>query len=266
MSLPIAIQLYSVRNTIKNDVEGTLIALKEMGYDGVEFAGFCDKTPTELRDLCAKIGLVPISAHITYPAFKEETDKKIDEFVTLGVPYVAISYMPPECHKGGEAHEGVYETLKEMSAKLKARGIKLLYHNHNFEMVEYEGKRLYDWLFEAMDEDELQPQIDTGWIELEVGEAERYIRKFKNRCDIVHVKSYYGKEGFDELVHSPNEQKPRDKFDFCNYERGRLDVASIVKAAEESGAKWLVVEQDRPDEELSELESAKINIDYLRRL
>ncbi len=265
MSLPIAIQLYSVRNTVKGNVEGTLKALKDMGYDGVEFAGFCEKTPAELRDICEKIGLVPISAHITYPNFKEETDKKIEDFVTLGVPYVAISYMSPECHKGGEEHEGVYETIKEMSAKLKAHKIKLLYHNHNFEMVEYEGKRRYDWLFEAMDEDELQPQIDTGWIELEVGEAERYIRKFKNRCDIVHVKSFFGKNGFDSLIHSPSETKPRDTFDFCNYELGRLDVSAIVNAAKESGAKWLVVEQDRTDEGLSELESAKINIDCLKK-
>ena len=266
MRLPIAIQLYSVRNTLKDDVEGTLKALKDMGYDGVEFAGFCDKTASELRELCDKIGLVPVSAHITYPALCDEIDQRIDDFVTLGCSWVAISYMPPECHKGGEEHSGVYEKIKEMSAKLKAQGIQLLYHNHNFEMVECDGKRRYDWLFEAMGEDELQPEIDTGWIELEVGEAEQYIRKFKNRCDLVHIKSYYAKDGFDDLVHSPNEPKPRETFDFCNYEKGRLDVTSVVKAAEESGAKWLVVEQDRPDVGLSELESAKINIDYLRRL
>lgn len=266
MSLPIAIQLYSVRNTIKNNVEGTLKALKEMGYDGVEFAGFCDKTASELRELCDRVGLVPISAHMTYPALCEEIDRRIDDFVALGCSYVAISYMPPECHKGGEAHEGVYEKVKELSAMLKSRGIKLLYHNHSLEMVEYEGKRRYEWLFEAMDEDELQPEIDTAWIELEVGEAEQYIRKFKNRCDLVHIKSYYGKDGFDDLIHSPNEIKPREFFDFCNFELGRLDVLAIVKAAEESGAKWLVVEQDKTDEGLSELESAKINIDCLRKI
>ena len=266
MNLPIAIQLYSVRNIIKDDVEGTLRALKNMGYDGVEFAGLCDKTAEELRDICKDVGLIPISAHATYPVLRDETEKKLEECVTLGCSYFAISYMGPECHMGGEEHEGVYEKIKEISAKFAERGIKLLYHNHSFEMCEFEGKRRYEWLFEAMDENELQPEIDTAWIELEVGEAESYIRKFKNRCDIVHIKSYYAKDGFDDLVHSPNEPKPRDTFDFCNYEKGRLDVASVVKAAVESGAKWLVVEQDRPDIDLSELESAKINIDYLRNL
>ena len=89
MRLPIAIQLYSVRNTLKDDVEGTLKALKDMGYDGVEFAGFCDKTASELRELCDKIGLVPVSAHMTYPALCDEIDQRIDDFVTLGCSWVA---------------------------------------------------------------------------------------------------------------------------------------------------------------------------------
>ena len=142
----------------------------------------------------------------------------------------------------------------------------LVYHNHGYEMCEYEGKRLHEWLFENMTEEELQPEIDTGWIELEVGEAERYIRKFKNRCDLVHVKSYYGHDGYDELVHSPDEIKPRHMYDFCNYEVGRLDVPAIARAAVESGAKWLIVEQDRPEPDHTELDSARININVLRSL
>lgn len=266
MKLPIAVQLFSLRNTVPNDIEGTLKALKDMGYDGVEFAGFYGKTAQELRDICAEIGLVPISAHINYSELRDKVDEKIEEFATLGCKYVAISYMAREYHKGGEKHDGVYQTIKEISAKLAKRGIKLLYHNHNFEMIEFEGKRLYDWLFDAMEENELQPEIDTAWIELEVGEAEKYIRQFKNRCDVVHIKSFYAKDGFDEVTHSPDAQKPRETFDFCSYKRGRLDVPAIVKAAKESGAKWIVVEQDRPDSDLTEIESVKINIDVLKML
>lgn len=266
MNLPIAIQLYSVRDSVQKDVEGTLRALKEMGYDGVEFAGFYGRTAEELRELCDKIGIIPISAHIVYPALRDEFEERIEDYTTLGCKYVAIASMHREFHKGGEEHDGVYDKIKEMSARLRARGIQLIYHNHSFEMLEYDGKRLHDWLFENMSEEELQPELDTGWIELEVGEAEPYIRKFKNRCDLVHVKSFYGKEGYDELVHSPDEIKPRNTYDFCNYEIGRLDVPAIVKAAVESGAKWIVVEQDRPERGLTELDSAKVNIDFLRAL
>ena len=266
MKLPIAIQLYSLRNAMSNDVEGTLRTLKKMGYDGVEFAGFYDKTPQELRKLCEDIGLVPLSSHIGYPWISEELDRHVEDSIALGVKYVGISYMHRDFHKGGEKHDGVYDDLKKISARFNENGIKLLYHNHNFEFCEFEGKRLYDWLFEAMTPEELQPEIDTAWIDLEIGEAERYIRHFKNRFDLIHIKSYYAKDGFDELVHSSIEQKPRDKFDFCNFERGRLDVAAIVKASVESGAKWLVVEQDKPDADIPELESARINIEFLKSI
>ena len=264
MKLPIAIQLFSLRNSMANDIEGTLTAIKEMGYDGVEFAGLYEKEPQELRRICEKVGLIPISSHIGYPWILDDIDRHVAESVELGVKYVGISYMHRDFHKGGDKHEGVYEHLKMISTKFREKGIQLLYHNHHFEMCESEGKRLYEWLFEAMTPEELQPEIDTAWIELEVGEAEKYIRAFKDRCDLVHIKSYYGKEGFDALVHSPDEPKARHMFDFCNYKRGRVDVPAMVKASIDSGAKWLVVEQDRTDDGLSELESAKINIDVLK--
>lgn len=266
MKLPIAIQLFSVRDAASEDIEGTLKALKEMGYSGVEFAGLYGKKPEEIRAMCEKIGLVPLSAHVPYVQLRDNMDEKIDECVALGCKYVAISTMHREFHKGGEEHEGVYDNLKKISARLREHGIQFLYHNHSYEMIEYEGKRLYEWLFESMDEGELQPEIDTAWMELEVGEAESYLRKFKNRCDLVHIKNFYGKEGYDELVHSPELQKPRGAFDFCNFERGRLDVLPIARTAIESGAKWLVVEQDNRDPDLTELESAKINIDVLKKL
>ena len=266
MNLPIAIQLFSVRGTMPNDVEGTLAALKKMGYDGVEFAGFYGKTAPEMREICDRVGIIPVSSHIGFPAIRDEFDRHIADCLALGVKYVAISSMHREYHIGGEKNEGVYESLKEISARFREKGIKLLYHNHSYEMCEFEGKRLHEWLFDIMTRDELQPEIDTAWLELEVGEAERYIRKFKNRCDLVHIKSYYAKDGFDSISHSSNEPKPRDKFDFCNYEKGRVNIAAMVKASVESGAKWLVVEQDRMDEGLTELESARINIEFLKKI
>ena len=265
MGLPIAIQLFSVRDTMSEDVQGTLIALKEMGYDGVEFAGLYGKTAQELKEMCDNIGLIPISSHIGFPSIRDDLERHIVDSVSLGVKYVAISSMHREFHIGGDQSEGVYNDLKNISARFAEKGIKLLYHNHSYEMIEFEGKRLHEWLFDIMSPDELQPELDTGWLQLEVGEAEQYIRKFKNRCDLVHVKSYYAKDGFDAIPHSPDTFKPRDTFDFCNYELGRLDVLAIVNASKESGAKWLVVEQDRTDAGLSELESAKINIDVLKR-
>ena len=66
MSLPVAVQVYSVRDNAAKDLRGTLKAIKEMGYDGVEFAGLYGNSPAEIKKMCEEIGLVPISAHVPY--------------------------------------------------------------------------------------------------------------------------------------------------------------------------------------------------------
>ena len=64
INFPIALQLYSVRDDMAADFEGTLKKVKELGYDGVEFAGLYGKTAAEVKALCEEIGLTPISAHV----------------------------------------------------------------------------------------------------------------------------------------------------------------------------------------------------------
>jgi len=76
MSMPIAVQVYSVRNEASADLYDTLKKIKEMGYDGVEFAGLYGNTPEQMRDLCREIGLVPISAHVSYKEMQENAEKK----------------------------------------------------------------------------------------------------------------------------------------------------------------------------------------------
>ena len=64
MSLPVAVQVYSVRDAAAKDLRGTLKAIKEMGYDGVEFAGLYGYAPADIKRMCEEIGLVPVSAHV----------------------------------------------------------------------------------------------------------------------------------------------------------------------------------------------------------
>ena len=72
MALPIAVQLYSVRTEANADLRGTLTKIKEMGYDGVEFAGLYGYTPADIRALCDELGLVPISAHVPLAELKAD--------------------------------------------------------------------------------------------------------------------------------------------------------------------------------------------------
>ena len=87
---PVAIQVYSVRNDAEANLFGTLKKLKDMGYDGVEFAGLYGHKPEDVRDMCAALGLVPLSAHVPYLDMIKDPEGVLGAYRTIGCRYVAV--------------------------------------------------------------------------------------------------------------------------------------------------------------------------------
>ena len=102
MSLPVAVQIYSVRADAKADLRDALVKIKEIGYDGVEFAGLYGHTPSEIRQLCEEIGLVPISAHVPYLEMIKDPEGVLSQYAEIGCKYVAIPHLSPEYRPGTE--------------------------------------------------------------------------------------------------------------------------------------------------------------------
>ena len=96
MRFPVAIQVYSVRDDAAKNLYGTLKALKQMGYDGVEFAGLYGHTPEEVRDMCADLGLNPISAHVPYLDMIADPEGVLGQYATIGCKFVAVPYLTEE--------------------------------------------------------------------------------------------------------------------------------------------------------------------------
>ena len=96
MSLPIAVQVYSVRDDAAADLYNTLKQIKEMGYDGVEFAGLYGHAPAEVKKWCEELGLVPISAHVAYHEMLMNPVDVISSYAEVGCKYIAIPYLMPE--------------------------------------------------------------------------------------------------------------------------------------------------------------------------
>ena len=105
--LPIAIQLYSVRDEAAADLRGTLEAIKAMGYDGVEFAGLHGYAPADIKAMCAEIGLVPVSAHVPYYDMVADPKGVLADYAEIGCEYVAIPYLTPECRPGTDGFSKV---------------------------------------------------------------------------------------------------------------------------------------------------------------
>lgn len=102
MAFPVALQVYSVRKDAEADLRGTLEKIKEMGYDGVEFAGLYGNDPKTVRALCREIGLTPISAHVPYLTMMEDPEKVLSDYAAIGVSFVAVPYLTPEYRPGTE--------------------------------------------------------------------------------------------------------------------------------------------------------------------
>lgn len=264
--LPVAVQVYSIREDAEKDFIGTMKRVKMMGYDGVELAGLYGHTPEEIRDSLTESGLLAISAHVPYQELTEDTETVIDNYVTIGCKYIAVPYLTEEYRPGKEKFPEVVENIRKIGEACKRKNIVLLYHNHDFEFTKMQdGRYALDYLYDTVSADKLQTEIDTCWVKVSGVNPSEYIRKYAGRCPIVHLKDYigvksehmYGLIGLEE-----KEENNTKAFEFRPVGHGVQDFPEILNAAIESGTEWVVVEQDEHYEHTA-LEDIQISREYL---
>lgn len=265
---PIGLQLYSVRDDMAVDFEGTLKKVKAMGYDGVEFAGLFGKSAAEVKAMCDEIGLNPISAHVPFVDMMNDPDL-LKVYKEIGCEFVVIPYLTEEYRPGQEKFQEVIDGAKFLAGKCAELGLKLCYHNHDFEFVKVGNDYAIDILYAEVPE--LMPEFDTCWVNVGGENPAAYVRKYKGREEILHLKDFVGGKsdnmyaliGIDE-----DEEKDVDanKFELRPVGYGVQDFPEILKAAKEVGIRWVVVEQDNPSMGKTPMECAETSIAYLKSL
>lgn len=269
MALPVALQLYSVRDDMAADFRGTLEKVKAMGYDGVEFAGLFDHDAKTVKAMCEEIGLVPISAHVPYQDMKEDAASVLSVYAELGCKYVVLPYLTPEYRPGNELFGAVIEDLKKIGAVAKSMGLTLLYHNHDFEFLKLDGKYALDILYDEVPADLLQTELDTCWVNVGGENPAAYVRKYTGRAPVVHLKDFAGEksENMYALIGIKSEEsKKPSTFEFRPVGSGKQNFPEIIKASEDAGALWLVVEQDEPSMGLLPMQCAEKSRNYLKTI
>jgi sugar phosphate isomerase/epimerase len=274
--LPVALQLYSVRDVAEQDFFGVLKQVKDMGYDYVEFtADFFGYTAVQIRAELDKLGLSAISAHVPIDLMIDDMDKVLSDFGTLGCKYFAVPWLDEARRPGTPAWPTVVEQIKKIGQACKSAGITLLYHNHDFEFVKVDGEYALDLLYSAIPADILQSEIDTCWVKVAGVDPAQYVLKYANRCPVVHLKDFVmaglekpaklyaliGADGKDDAAVEEGESS----FDFRPVGYGVQDFPAILAASEKAGAKYVVVEQDRSTQRPS-LEAVKMSREYLKTL
>ena len=192
MALPVAVQVYSVRDDAAADFPGTLKKIKEMGYDGIEFAGLYGYAPAELKKMCEEIGLVPISAHVPYYDMLSDPKGVLGQYAEIGCKFVAIPYLTPECRPGTEGFADVVKNALALGKVAKELGMQMLYHNHDFEFDKIDGKYALDVLYDTVPAEYLQTELDCCWVKVGGEDPAGYITKYSGRAPVVHLKDFVG--------------------------------------------------------------------------
>jgi len=228
--IPIALQLYSIREDCSCNLPGTLKAVADMGYDGVEFAGYHGRTAEQLRKMLDDLGLKVAGSHIPINTLLGEDLKKTVEFnKTLGNQFLIVPWIPEDMRKSKADWLKTAMLFNEIAEKVKTEGLRVVYHNHHIEFIRMNGEFPWDIFFGAASPDVIM-QLDTGNAmhgEATADDVLAVIKRYPGRAVTVHLKEHSATN--KEAIIGEGGMKWKQFFELCE---------TI------GGTKWYIVEQE----------------------
>jgi len=192
--IPIGLQLYSVRQDCARDLPGTLTAVAKMGYVGVEFAGYYNRSAAELRKMLDDLGLNCCGTHTGLNTILgDELPRTVEFNRTLGNKYLIVPGLPEERRNSPAAWRETARLMNEAADRVRPEGMYVGYHNHGVEFQPMEGQLPWDIFFTAA-KPEVVMQIDVGNALHGGGNPIPYVERYPGRALTVHVKEYSAKD------------------------------------------------------------------------
>lgn len=184
-------QLWSVQDYTSKDFFGTLEKIAEIGYTGVEFAGYKDITAKDMNKKLKELNLIALSAHIGLDSLKENLDAELEYLSTLGAKYIVCPYAEINSVESALEHAEIFNKIGEESAKA---GLIFAYHNHAHEFKMDNGQYPIDVLFNNTDLRYVKQQPDVFWIAYAGLDVNEYMKKNISRCPVIHLKQLENNE------------------------------------------------------------------------
>jgi sugar phosphate isomerase/epimerase len=225
--LPIGLQLYTLRDALGQDFAGTIRKVAEIGYAGVELAGFGGLTAPELKRLLDDNNLRVAGSHVGLDLLEGSIAQVIDDNLTLGNQYVIVPWVGEDRRQGAEGYKKFAETLNGIGETIASHGLTLCYHNHAFEFEKQDGEYGLDILYANTDPALVKAEIDTYWVLTGGEDPVAYVTKYSGRVPLMHLKDRDPKDGH-----------------FAEVGTGDLPLDGLIEAANKIGTEWLLVEQD----------------------
>ena len=271
LGLPLGLQLYSLRNLLPTDFDGTLKAVAAAGYTEVEAAGYYAMSAQDFKQSMTTAGLHCVSAHYPLSMLQPQLESIITYAKELGLQYVVCSspsLEDPSRVKLSPKDPGYHdawvqaftlddwkwnaEQFNQIGAKVKGYGMKFGYHNHTTEFRKLKNVVPYDELMKLTDPELVTFEMDCGWVSVAGYNPVEYLTKYPTRISMLHVKDFDLKKGTEhpqstELGH------------------GTIDYRPIFEAAKKGGhITHYFVEQEEFD--MPPLEAIKIDAEYMQNL
>ncbi len=237
-AVPTSLQLWSLRDLVKEDFAGTVLQVAAMGYAGIETAGFGDLAPAEAAKAVAGAGLACSGMHVGIDALRGGIGQVIDNALLFQTRHVICPSWPARQFLSAAACQRVGEELDAIGATLRAFGLQLHFHNHAAELALVEGRRVFDWMLDAAEPRNLGCEADVYWIHAGGKDPAEFLREQGRRVRLVHLK------------------------DEAELGGGPVDFAAVFAALDAVAAvEWLVVEVEKYNH--PPLDSVRLSLERL---
>ncbi|MDE0510130.1 MAG: sugar phosphate isomerase/epimerase [Gammaproteobacteria bacterium] len=240
----VGLQLYTLRNEMAEDFDGTLARVAELGYREMEFAGYYGRSASEVRQALADNGLVSPASHIQLNAIRENLAQEIEFAAELGQRFLVVPSLPGD-ERSLDDYRRHAETLNGAGEECSRAGLKMGYHNHGFEFEPTDGQIPYEILLANTDPDLVDMELDLFWIVDAGADPLEYFSAHPGRFSMLHVKDRAADGAMVDVG------------------SGAIDFAGIFAHAETAGFRHYFVEHDNPGNGFT---SVANSISHLREL
>jgi sugar phosphate isomerase/epimerase len=244
----IGLQLYTVKNEAQHDFLGLLKKVADIGYDGVEFAGYFDTPAKQLLQVLQDLQLEVAGTHIGVDALRDHLDDVMAYSQAIHCPTVICPIFRGVDLKAESTFRQMGKFFNQVGETCRKNGLRFMYHIHGHEFETFNGQYGLDILLEETAPENMALQPDTAWVEHAGLDAVAALKKYGSRCASLHLRDIRSRDG-------------RDGTEVGN---GIIDMPGVLAEAQALSIEWLVVEQEKFS--MPPLESVAINLKNIRAM
>ncbi|MGM0920179.1 MAG: sugar phosphate isomerase/epimerase family protein [Bacillota bacterium] len=232
------LQLYTIRTLLEKDFLGTLKKVADLGYEGVQFAGYFDTPADRLNQALKEYGLKAAGSHVPYEQITGDGLKQVISYnQEIGNDLIIMPYLAEEQRTGLDDYKRIAEELNKAGAVIKQEGMQLAYHNHDFEFHTFGGKTPFDVLLNETDARLVKFELDCYWVSYAGLDPLALIKEHRERVVTLHIKD----------MKETNGEKQSTVIG-----TGQLDMKSLLNLGKELELPWFIVEQEHFEGDLME--------------